>query len=314
MAPQADWRVPGFGCHAQPLPRGRRLGAPPTCVSSPPAGLFTSRYLRSFSRTVAARLGTEAPTCGGCRVALATCCPERLTGPEWAGADPTRGAGPAPPGGPGRAGPISDRRRVDSRSSPTARTPRSDTTARRAAISSGCTGRSGMAAGSTRWPRSVPSLLGCRLSGGTPNWPFRSRWRPATARQRSRWPRPARRGSARCCAGWTGASTRGPRARSTCAGSVTRWPACTTRPTRGRPPTGFVRIRWDHETFFGNVMVYGGTPAAGCWDAAAGGGSCPVQGGRGADGRHHRQRAATPGSSTPTCTWATPCSTAAASS
>jgi Ser/Thr protein kinase RdoA (MazF antagonist) len=33
-----------------------------------------------------------------------------------------------------------------------------------------------------------------------------------------------------------------------------------------RPPTGFVRIQWDHETFFGNVMVYGGTPAARCWD------------------------------------------------
>jgi Ser/Thr protein kinase RdoA (MazF antagonist) len=33
-----------------------------------------------------------------------------------------------------------------------------------------------------------------------------------------------------------------------------------------RPPVGFVRIRWDHETFFGNVMVYGDTPAAGCWE------------------------------------------------
>lgn len=31
------------------------------------------------------------------------------------------------------------------------------------------------------------------------------------------------------------------------------------------PPTGFVRIRWDHETFFGDVMVYGETPAAECW-------------------------------------------------
>ncbi len=31
------------------------------------------------------------------------------------------------------------------------------------------------------------------------------------------------------------------------------------------PPTDFVRIRWDHETFFGNVMVYGETPAAECW-------------------------------------------------
>ena len=31
------------------------------------------------------------------------------------------------------------------------------------------------------------------------------------------------------------------------------------------PPTDFVRIRWDHETFFGDVMVYGETSAAGCW-------------------------------------------------
>lgn len=32
------------------------------------------------------------------------------------------------------------------------------------------------------------------------------------------------------------------------------------------PPSDFVRIRWDRETFFGDVMVYGDTPAAGCWD------------------------------------------------
>jgi hypothetical protein len=31
------------------------------------------------------------------------------------------------------------------------------------------------------------------------------------------------------------------------------------------PPPDFVRIRWDHETFFGDVMVYGQTPAAECW-------------------------------------------------
>ncbi len=31
------------------------------------------------------------------------------------------------------------------------------------------------------------------------------------------------------------------------------------------PPAGFVRIRWDHATFFGDVMVYGDTPAAECW-------------------------------------------------
>jgi len=32
------------------------------------------------------------------------------------------------------------------------------------------------------------------------------------------------------------------------------------------PPPDFVRIRWDHETFFGDRMVYGVTPAAECWD------------------------------------------------
>lgn len=31
-------------------------------------------------------------------------------------------------------------------------------------------------------------------------------------------------------------------------------------------PADFVRIRWDHDAFFGNVMVYGATPAAECWD------------------------------------------------
>jgi Ser/Thr protein kinase RdoA (MazF antagonist) len=34
-----------------------------------------------------------------------------------------------------------------------------------------------------------------------------------------------------------------------------------------RPAVGFIRIQWDHEIFFGNVMVYGDTPAAGCWEA-----------------------------------------------
>jgi Ser/Thr protein kinase RdoA (MazF antagonist) len=31
------------------------------------------------------------------------------------------------------------------------------------------------------------------------------------------------------------------------------------------PPREFVRIRWDHDTFFGNTMVYGGIPAEDCW-------------------------------------------------
>ena len=32
-----------------------------------------------------------------------------------------------------------------------------------------------------------------------------------------------------------------------------------------RPPPEFVRIRWDHEAFFGDVMVYGDSSAAACW-------------------------------------------------
>lgn len=31
------------------------------------------------------------------------------------------------------------------------------------------------------------------------------------------------------------------------------------------PPPGFTRIDWTHETFFGDVMIYGGVPAARCW-------------------------------------------------
>lgn len=37
-----------------------------------------------------------------------------------------------------------------------------------------------------------------------------------------------------------------------------------------RPPPGFTRIRWDHAAFFGNVMVYGGLPAADCWELLPG--------------------------------------------
>src|SRR6185312_13535401 len=33
-----------------------------------------------------------------------------------------------------------------------------------------------------------------------------------------------------------------------------------------RPPPGFVRIRWDWETFFGDTMDYGGLNAADVWD------------------------------------------------
>jgi len=32
------------------------------------------------------------------------------------------------------------------------------------------------------------------------------------------------------------------------------------------PPDGFVRIDWNHEAFFGNVMIYGETPAEQCWE------------------------------------------------
>lgn len=36
------------------------------------------------------------------------------------------------------------------------------------------------------------------------------------------------------------------------------------------PPAEFVRIRWDHEAFFGDVMVYGGIAAADCWELLPG--------------------------------------------
>ena len=36
------------------------------------------------------------------------------------------------------------------------------------------------------------------------------------------------------------------------------------------PPPGFVRIRWDWETFFGDTMVYGGISAADVWDLLPG--------------------------------------------
>jgi Ser/Thr protein kinase RdoA (MazF antagonist) len=32
-----------------------------------------------------------------------------------------------------------------------------------------------------------------------------------------------------------------------------------------RVPDGFIRIRWDHETYFGNTMVYGNVDAADAW-------------------------------------------------
>jgi len=34
---------------------------------------------------------------------------------------------------------------------------------------------------------------------------------------------------------------------------------------RWTPPSDFVRIRWDYQTFFGDVMIYGDTSAADCW-------------------------------------------------
>ena len=32
------------------------------------------------------------------------------------------------------------------------------------------------------------------------------------------------------------------------------------------PPDGFTRIRWDADAFFGDSMIYGGVPAARCWE------------------------------------------------
>ena len=79
------------------------------------------------------------------------------------------------------------------------------------------------------------------------------------------------------------------------------------------PPPDFVRIRWDHETFFGDVMVYGETPAAGCWTLLPERCMPASRGGRAAGRRHAASRWRT-GSSTPTCTSATRCSRAGMSS
>ena len=62
-----------------------------------------------------------------------------------------------------------------------------------------------------------------------------------------------------------------------------------------RVPPGFVRIRWDWETFFGDTMVYGEINAADVWDLlrmTCGGGltrGCPDGTRDDATGRRHRE-------------------------
>ena len=178
-------------------------------------------------------------------------------------------------------------RAASSRSSTTERTRRSGTTARPEGTSSGCTGGSGTGGTSTPPPPSAPRSPGYGPSGRTPICSSRNRSRPATAHPPSRRPQA---GDTRIC-------------------SVLRWMdgrihEDSARPIHLRrlgdamarlhdqadawtPPPDFVRIRWDHETFFGNVMVYGETPAAECWDTPAGRGTCPLPGGGRPVGRGH---------------------------
>ena len=79
------------------------------------------------------------------------------------------------------------------------------------------------------------------------------------------------------------------------------------------PPPDFVRIRWDHETFFGDVMVYGETSAAGCWALLPAEVRARFESVAARMGDLSRT-STTSGSSTPTCTSATRCSSAARSS
>ncbi len=83
---------------------------------------------------------------------------------------------------------------------------------------------------------------------------------------------------------------------------------------RWSPPDGFLRIRWDWETFFGDTMEYGGINAAAVWDLL------PIDLRRMFDevatqaGRRWSNSARTPGrsaSSMPTSTSTTRCSPAA---
>ena len=78
------------------------------------------------------------------------------------------------------------------------------------------------------------------------------------------------------------------------------------------PPADFVRIHWDHETFFGDVMVYGNSPAAECWDLLPSG--CGPVSRRSAIDWPMMPRSAESGSSTPICTLATRSSRPARSS
>ena len=71
----------------------------------------------------------------------------------------------------------------------------------------------------------------------------RTRWRPRDGRPPSRRPRPARPGSARCCAGWTGASTRRPPARCTSRRLGEAMARLHDQADAWTPPPDFVRIR-----------------------------------------------------------------------
>ena len=68
------------------------------------------------------------------------------------------------------------------------------------------------------------------------------------------------------------------------------------------PPADFVRIHWDHETFFGDVMVYGEHPGRRVLGPAAAGGPHPLRGSRRPTGRGDaagRRRRAHPRRSAP---------------
>ena len=88
-----------------------------------------------------------------------------------------------------------------------------------------------------------------------------------------------RPGSARCSAGWTGASTEG----SARPVHLRRLGAAMARlhdqADGWTPPPDFVRIRWDYETFFGDVMVYGETSGRRLLGTPPGRGTRPLRGG-----------------------------------
>ena len=162
-------------------------------------------------------------------------CSPPTRAPQWRHVLPAGAARPPAPGGGGRARPLSPADGPAHLREPWREHHVPTRQRRRAAPRPGAPTAAARPRGRLRRGHPVRDRL-------APGHPSRDRAGRAARRCRrttgpppSRCPRPERPGSARCCAGWTDASTSRPLARCTSAGWARPWPGCTTRPMRGRP-------------------------------------------------------------------------------